>query len=176
MIFRCFFWRNVSGIGQPCFDGAEVIGFHTVQVRATNAKEALPVIEHGGKFVAVGEQHAAMNARAVGQTDEGGEFAPRQRRATGAELDLIGIELAEQGLQHAIHALILLREAETFQDVERHRIMRPHVRGIMFALCGEIGFGKNFKGIAPRFLIGQCSDFLFQLCKAREAREKTSPG
>ena len=118
---RRFFWRDVSGVGQPCFNRAKVTGFQTIQVRATDAEEALPgwAIEDGGQFVAIGEQHAAVNVRAVGQADEGGEFAPRQRQASGAELDLIGIELAEQGLQHAIHTLILLREAKIFEDVER---------------------------------------------------------
>lgn len=115
---------------------------------APDAEKALAVIEDGGEFVAVGEQHAAVDARAIGQTDESGKLAPRQRRASGAELDLKGVELAEQGLQHAIHALILLGEAKILENVERHRAMRPNLRGIVRALRGEVGFGKNFQGIA----------------------------
>jgi len=101
---RRFFRRDKGGVGQPGFHRVEVTGFQTIQVRATDAEETLAFVEDGGQFVAVGEQHTAVNARTVGQTDESGEFAPRQRRASGAELDLIGVELAEQSLQHAVHA------------------------------------------------------------------------
>ena len=89
---RRFFRRNESGVGQPGFHRAEVAGFQPIQVRAPDAEETLAVVEDGGQIVAVGEQHATVNVRAVGQADEGGEFAPRQRRASGAELDLIGGE------------------------------------------------------------------------------------
>jgi len=77
---RRFFRRAESGVGQPCLNRAEVTGFQTIQVRTTDAEETLAVVEDGGQFVAVGEQHAAVNVRAIGQADEGGEFAPRQRR------------------------------------------------------------------------------------------------
>ena len=167
-----FLRRDESGVGQPCFNRAEVLGFHTIQVRATDAEESLAVIEDGGQFVAVGEQHAAVDVRAVGQTDKGGEFAPRQRRASGAELDLIGVELAEQGLQHAVHALVLLREAKIFEEVERNRTVRPDLCGVVFPLRGEIGFGENFKGVTTGFFIRQCGDARFKLGKAGEAGEQ----
>ena len=112
--------------------------------------------------------------RAVGHADAGGEFPPRQRRASGAELDLIGIELAEQSLQHAVHALILLREAEIFEEVERDRTVRPDLRGVVFPLRGKIGFGKNFKRSAARLLVRQRGDPLFQFGKAGQAREQMS--
>ncbi|MEI6077584.1 MAG: hypothetical protein WCS94_18530, partial [Verrucomicrobiota bacterium] len=73
---RRFLGRNESGIGQPGFDGTEVVGFHAIQVRAPDAKESPLLIQHRRQFVAVGQQHTAMNARAVSQTDEGGKFAP----------------------------------------------------------------------------------------------------
>ncbi|MDD5140400.1 MAG: hypothetical protein PHY43_09115 [Verrucomicrobiales bacterium] len=115
-----------------------------------------------------------MDARTIGQSDEGGEFTPRQRRASGAELDLIGVELAEQSLQHAVHALILLREAEIFEDVERDGTVRPDLRGVVFPLRGEIGFGENFKRSTARLLVGQRGNLLFQFSKAGQAREQMS--
>ena len=115
-----------------------------------------------------------MNVRAVGQADEGGEFAPCQRWASGAELDLIGVELAEQGLQHAVHALILLREAEIFEDVERDRTVRPDLRGVVLALRGEIGFGKNFKRGTAGLFVWQRGNLRFQFGKAGQAREQLS--
>src|ERR1035437_508209 len=59
---------------QPCFHCAEVTGFQTIQVRATDTEETLAVVEDGSQCLAVGEQHAPVNWRAVGQADEGGEF------------------------------------------------------------------------------------------------------
>ena len=171
---RRFFRRDESGVSQPCFNGAEVTGFQPIQVRATDAEKTLAVVEDGGQFVAVGEQHAAVNVRAVGQADEGGEFAPRQRRASGAELDLIGVELAEQSLQHAVHALVLLREAEIFEEVERDRTVRPDLRGVVFPLRGEIGFGENFKRSTAGLFVRQRGDLLFQFGKAGQANEQMS--
>jgi len=171
---RRFFRRDVSGVGQPGFHRAEVTGFHAIQVRATDAEETLAVVEDGGQFVAVREQHAAVNLRAVGQADEGGEFAPRQRRASGAELDLIGVELAEQRLQHPVHALIRLREAEMFQGVQRDGTVRPDLRGVVFPLRGEISLGKNFKRRTARLFVGQRGDLRFQFGKAGQASEQMS--
>ena len=140
--------------------GTGIAGAYCTKLLADGlSPQALAVGEDGGQFGAVGEQHAAVNVRAVGQADEGGKFAPRQRRASGAELDLIGVELAEQGLQHAIHALVLLREAEIIEDVERDRTVRPDLRGVVFPLRGEIGFGENFKRGTTRLFVGQRGDF-----------------
>jgi hypothetical protein len=77
-------------------------------------------------------------------------------------------------LQHAVHALVLLREAEIFEDVERDRTVRPDLRGVVFPLRGEIGFGENFKRRAARLFVGQCGDFLFQFGKAGQASEQMS--
>jgi hypothetical protein len=97
-----------------------------------------------------------------------------QRWASGAELDLIGVELAEQGLQHAVNALIRLREAEIFEEVERDRAMRPDLRGVMFPLRGEIGLGEHFKRSATRSFVGQRGDLRFQFGKAGQAGEQLS--
>ncbi|HEY1717782.1 MAG TPA: hypothetical protein VGH42_05730 [Verrucomicrobiae bacterium] len=92
---RRFFRRDESGVGQPCFHRAEVTGFQTIQVRAPDAEESLAVVENIIKFIAVGKQNTAMNTRAVSQSDEGREFAQCQRWSSGAEFDLVGVELAE---------------------------------------------------------------------------------
>ena len=171
---RRFLRRDENGTGEPRFDGAKIAGLQTIQVRATDAKESLLFIQHGGQFVAVGEQNAAVNARTVGQTDEGGKFAPSQRQPAGAELDLIGVEMAEQSLHHAIHALIGFCEAKIFEDVQRHKIMRPDLRGIVFPLRGKIGLGNHFKCIAACFFLCQRRDSRFQLGKVSQASEQMS--
>jgi hypothetical protein len=46
------------------------------------------------------------------------------------------------------------------------------MRGIVFALRGEISLGKNFKGIATGFFFRQCGDTDFKLVKAGESGEQ----
>ncbi|HEY1717783.1 MAG TPA: hypothetical protein VGH42_05735 [Verrucomicrobiae bacterium] len=77
-------------------------------------------------------------------------------------------------MQHAVHAIVLLRQAKIFQDVERNRTVRPNLRGVVFPLRGKIGFSKNFKRIAASFFIRQRGNLLFQLCKAGHASEQMS--
>ena len=55
---------------------------------------------------------------------------------------------------------------------ERHGAIRPNVRGIVLALRGKVGFGKNFKGVTSGFFIWQRCDAGFKLGKAGESGEQ----
>ena len=68
-------------------------------------------------------------------------------------------------MQHAVHALIGLREAKFFENVERDGTVRPDLRGVVFPLRSEIGFGENFKRSTARLFVGQRGDALFQFGK-----------
>ena len=137
-----------SGIGEPGFDGAEVVGFQAVEVGAANAEEPLAFVEDGGQVIAVREQDAAADVRAIGQAHEGGEFAPGERGALRAELDLVGAEVTEERLENAIHAVVLGREAERLEGLRRHGGERPDLGGIVLALRSQISFGKDLEGVA----------------------------
>jgi hypothetical protein len=88
-----------------------------------------------------------VDARAVGKSNEGGKFAPCQRRATSAEFNLISSELAEQGLQHPVNTLILVRKAKIFGSST-----------FLMGKIGEIGFyGGTYdtrKSVSSDFGVG----------------------
>ncbi len=114
-----------------------------------------------------------MDVRAVRQRHEGGKLAPSERRATGAELDLIDGEFSKARLEHAVHAVVLRGELQAGESFERRGRQRPDGFGVVLALRGEISFGKNFERVATRFFGGQTGDALFQFGKAGQASKQS---
>lgn len=82
-----------------------------------------------------------MNVVAVGQAHEGGQFAPSEWRAIGAELNLINVQLAERGLKNAVHAVVVGRQAEFLKKSKRRAAdgerMRRCLRGFRGGLPGH---------------------------------------
>ena len=117
MRLRLLLRRNECRVCQPGFDSAKVICLQSVQVRATNAKEALPLVQDRWQLIAVGEENPAADLRAVGQAHERGQLTPSQSRPVRAKLHLVCVEVSEQRLEHAINAIIFARESNVWRTV-----------------------------------------------------------
>src|ERR1017187_303192 len=84
------------------------------------------------------------------------------------------VSMKRENFFHTVHALVLLREAEIFEEVERDRTVRPDLRGVVFPLRGEIGFGENFKRSPASLFVRQRGNLRFQFSKAGQASEQLS--
>ena len=75
---------------------------------------------------------------------------------------MTALEPSQPRFQHTINAVILRRQFQTLENITWNTGQRPDGFGIVLSLRGEIGFGKNFKGITARFFFGQIGDALLQ--------------
>ena len=157
---------------EPCADRREVLRGEFVEIVAGDRVETGALLHHVGEAVAVGDQHALVNA--IRQADEGGKLVPRQRRPAGAELRLIGVVCAERRLEDAVHAFVAESQRQPLPQRRRNARARPDLLCLFDGERREIRLDENLERVAA-FLRGrQRADAGFQFAKAYQPVENTA--
>jgi hypothetical protein len=143
-----------GGLGKPCLDRLKIGDLHPIEIGAPDAEEALSVIDDRGEFVAIRDKDTAPDMGAVSQSHEGGELPPCHRLTARSEFHLIGTQISEQRLKHAIDSVIHPAQSQLSEHIKRRGVQWPDLMRIMFPLGSEVRLGKDFKGIALPLVLG----------------------
>jgi hypothetical protein len=166
-----FLWGLNGGLGKPCLNRLKIGDLHPVEIGAPDAEESLSFIDDLGKFVAVGDEDTAPDMGAVSQSHEGGELPPSHRLTARAEFHLIGAQISEKSLKHAIDSVIHSAQPQLSEHIKWRGVQWPDLMRVMFPLGSEIRLGKDLEGITLPLVLRNSGNPLLQLLKRGESGE-----